>query len=446
MIAGKHPHGQPASSPPPLLQLAGWLLLLVYAACWLLTDKLGEYASYVLILMTAASLAVYRGPLRSSLATQLLVAALVVQLITWALGNLLDPQLAERSPKLHRLAAWFFLIPVALFLDGSRQRTFLLWLTGVLAICLSPWATGNGWAEIRAGLGGSRINFGIVNSQHSGMLAALALLGMAAFLNRLLSVSAVGNRRWWRLPYTLVALAMMATTILTQTRGVWLGLMVALLGACLFLFWRSRAMRKTTIGVPPVAGHRRSRYAIAALILLVPALFGGLVNDRVASENPFSVFSVEDGEEPVMKESVRIRLYTWREALDWIVQRPLFGWGGNGRRMVVAATPELTKAEIGRFGHLHNSYLDTLVNYGLAGLLVWFCLLGWLSTSVARAWRDGQLADDWLLFWLAFLLYWLVINMFESYMYYHTGVYAFALVAGGMLTLTTCHRTESDPQ
>ncbi|MDL4863374.1 O-antigen ligase family protein, partial [Halomonas elongata] len=51
-----------------------------------------------------------------------------------------------------------------------------------------------------------------------------------------------------------------------------------------------------------------------------------------------------------------------------------------------------------------------------------------------RAWRGGVLPGDMALFGAGFFLYWIVVNQFESYNSFWTGVYVHNLVVGGLVT------------
>ncbi|WP_116368062.1 O-antigen ligase family protein [Parahaliea mediterranea] len=333
----------------------------------------------------------------------LLLAALALQLASWALSHWLHPSLAERSPRLHRLAAWFFLIPVALCSAGRWQRVALCWGCALLALLLLPWTLGQGWQELARGLGGERVDFGLLNAQHTALLFGAALLGV------------------WLVPMPGPArvpamAACLCGVLLSQTRGVWLALLCGAIAATLV---RHRQ------------GHRpRLVVALLALALLAASPLGSGVYERLHSETPGS-----------LQENVRVRLNTWRASVGWIAQRPLFGWGGGGRAAVVQAASGLSDGERERFRHLHNSYLDTLVNWGALGLLLYAALLGWLSRHFWRCWRRGILPAPVFTFWCAFLPYWLVANGFESFVFYQSGSYLFALVAGGCLAL--CDRQDA---
>lgn len=434
--AGTHPL-------PPWLSGLGQALLLIFICCRLISDKPADYAGQLLSLLAVVALVTWQHPLRRGMLVPLFLAALATQLVTWGLSHALAPELAERSPKLERLAAWFFLIPVALFMGVGQGRVLLWWSIALLALLLTPWLSGQGWSEIARGLAGERVDFGIVNAQHPAMLFGLALLGTTIFLPRFRRYTRQRGTPWLLWPYLLLVLVLATGVVITQTRGVWLGLLVTLPGMIVIFSGYMDAERKQSYLRALQNSRWRMRFLALLLALMIPAFFGGIVLERLASEGPLASLDGRSDTQPVLKENISVRLYTWRESLEWIAQRPLFGWGGSGRGEVVEATPELSKQWKRLYGHLHSSYLDTLVNFGFAGLLVLLGLLYWLNSRVMLAWRQASISDDFLWFWLAFLLYWLVLNMFESYMYYQTGNYAFALICGGYAALTsgsTTHR------
>ena len=78
------------------------------------------------------------------------------------------------------------------------------------------------------------------------------------------------------------------------------------------------------------------------------------------------------------------------------------------------------------------------VDLVLAGLLVW------LTREALRARRAGALPADFLLFYMAFLGFWLVVNLFESFLYFSSGDWIFILVAGGVATFTDVTYTATE--
>jgi O-antigen ligase len=137
-----------------------------------------------------------------------------------------------------------------------------------------------------------------------------------------------------------------------------------------------------------------------------------------------------------VRSSVGERLYGWRAAIDMIAQRPLLGWGEQGVAYLFD-TIQYNQAhyEALNFGHLHNLYLEITLQYGLLGLTAYLYILTWFIKNAWFAWKRGDMPGDVLLFFYAFICFWSVINIFESYLIFWTGVLLFNVVMAGCL----CH-------
>ncbi|WP_158681580.1 O-antigen ligase family protein [Microbulbifer pacificus] len=419
--------------PRPWLQTAGVLALLIYGAFGISLDSVPDKASQLANLCGLVMLALYGKPvdgvsLRRSGIVWLAVAAIGVSLISWIASWILHPQWAESSFKVHRLTNWFAMIPVAVLLGGQARNTYLLWGLAVAGLLLSPWISGGGLAEWQRGLAGNRVDFGLHNAQHTAMLFGTAALGLLAFAPQILRK----RRGCWlyRTVWVLALATSITAVILTQTRGVWGGMLMAL---------------AVTLCAAAVALHKhfrnRRRYITAAVITVCGVAVlagylsvGDIVDHRLDDEQKTFALLEQGDLDKIPYTSVGVRLHTWAEALDWIAQRPLVGWGGNGRSLIFDHSTTLPDEIKRNFGHLHNSYLDLVVNFGLLGLLLLAALVYWLLNRCLRFYRAGLLSGSNLVFALSFAVFFGIINLFESYLFYESGRLALALVGGGLLT------------
>lgn len=413
---------------------------------WLTTIASGMVFLYALIQITAPDIAddvIMLGALLAWIAIfikdrQLLrsfivicfAAAIVSQLISWWFSLSQIPDLAERSPKVHRLAVWFYCIPVAYVLHGKQQRIAALLLLAAAGLLTAPWVTGDGWQELRSGLNGKRISFSIHNAQHAAMLFGVLLMGLLCFWRPLLGRQP--GWKWLRLALWLTATVFCAACILfTQTRGVWLSLIVASATAYFILLLTTKnsvAKLRNLILLP--------------LILLTLAGYGvsktGVMDTffkRLGSVPTILMTYWQDPQGTSRVTGISVRLSTWSEALVWIEKRPWIGWGGKGRRLVINNTDHLTESLKPIFGHLHNSYLDTAINYGLLGLSVMLALLGYLAYATCYLWKKQAISNGAALFFSMFIAYWLVVNLFESYMFYSSGSFILAIISGTIVSL-----------
>ncbi|MDR7449942.1 MAG: O-antigen ligase family protein [Armatimonadota bacterium] len=236
-----------------------------------------------------------------------------------------------------------------------------------------------------AGLFDGRAYVTMGNPIFLGAHMVLALpLALAAGLDR--------PRRTWALTL-LAAGVLFAGLVASQTRGAWVGLVVAL------LVLAGLARGRPTVGEQPgrtvgrqgraASASRPSRRVVQAAVLFaaVAALMGltrpqAALGGRVASTADLST------------PSLQIRLYLWRHTLPLVAERPLLGWGFSA---LVGRFPDYGSPTYRRlFGerlHLidspHNELLHVALSTGLVGLAAYL----WAWVRAARGlwgrWRRG---------------------------------------------------------
>lgn len=405
----------------------GFAALLLMAQLAMITDKFGSRAGKVAIATGIILLLVrWRQYLRSPLLA-LLCAAVLLQLLVWWGMQSHYPNWAESSPKVGRLANWFMMIPVAVLLVGQRWRIALLWGLFAASLIISPWITGGGWAEVLSGINGKRIDFGVRNAQHVAMLFGVILIGSFALLIHLIMSQSFKFSRL--IPCLLLLIISVYAVVVTQTRAVWLALSLVLV-ACLIMglvfLLNNKGRLKPSLYVC-LAG------ALIAVFVIMSA--GETFQKRFNHEYDNIQIALSGSSDYQSNNSTGVRLSTWYESIDWIKERPLMGWGGNGRDLVVKHTDRLTEHSKQRYRHLHNSYLDTLVNYGVLGLLCMLLLFGYLARAVLILYRSGQVQFSEAMAGLMVLIYFLVVNCFESYMFYSSGQLVLAFIGGAILSL-----------
>ena len=436
-----HPRMDPRRwwQPNQLLQSRAWLpvigvpALLIYGFFGISLDDIPGKTGQLAMLCGLLMLAIYGRPadgisLRRSGIVWLALAAILVTLISWGCSWLTHPEWAESSLKVHRLTNWFAIIPIAVLLGGQARNAYTLWLTALCGLLLSPWISGNGWQEWQQGLSGIRVDFGLHNAQHTAMLFGTATLGLLAFAPGILR-----NRRGcWVIRFAwLLALATCITALLlTQTRGGWMGMLFALVviaSAGIVTLRKYFHSHRRYIGAATIA-------TCSAAVLAGYLSLGDIVGQRLQAEQETIALVQQGDTENIPFNSAGIRIHTWVEALEWIAERPLVGWGGNGRSLIFDYSENLPDEIKQRFGHLHNSYLDLMVNFGLLGLLLLAGLVYWLLSRCLRYYQAGLISGSNLVFSLSFTVFFGVINLFESYLFFDSGRYVLALVGGGLLT------------
>jgi O-antigen ligase len=77
----------------------------------------------------------------------------------------------------------------------------------------------------------------------------------------------------------------------------------------------------------------------------------------------------------------------WSQNWAWFKEKPWIGWGaGDSDRKTSALPPSVLGTTI---GHPHNDYLRILVDFGVAGLLIWIIAYVGLLRMAWRRWREA---------------------------------------------------------
>ena len=422
---------------PAWFLYVGVLSLVAYALTGMTFDDIGHSSESVVVFSGFVAWLIYSRNLRKSSLLWLLLASVIIPLISWAAAHGHHPQWAESSPKIHRLTHWFTFIPIAFWLGGRTKNVFFIWSLALFGIFLAPWLTGGGWSEWKLGLMGQRIDFGLHNAQHAAMLYATGGLGLICFSRR---IFASDNKGYWfkRFFWLLALIICCFGALVTQTRGIWLGMCgsgLFLVVFCFFLSWRRSQKKYFSIIIVFLV-------VVLLTVTLLETPLKKKIENRLSVENTEISMIFEGTVADIPYSSVGVRIHTWIEAWSWIKQRPLVGWGGSGRKLVFEQSTNLPESLKKSFRHLHNSYLDLLVNFGLLGGGLLLSLLVWLIAKGTYAWRSGHLPGDVLIFFLSFLVFWLIVNCFESYMFFSSGSFVFALICGGVLTHIWKYDTE----
>lgn len=423
---------QSAQFPEAPVRAIGLAACLLYAFFELSLPDTGKYAEAVLILLTLVALC--RGERAPQLLAPLVMlgAAIAVSATAWLASFAsreygFDP---DSAPRIDQVGKWFLFMVPAFWLGKNRSGPPLFWAAAVLGLVALPWISGDGLKEFSQALDNRRIDAGTMNAQHAAMLSGLAFI-----LSICLIIQNHMQARWLivsRLIGTLLFAGSLFLLYATQTRGVWLGCSAAAVAMLLAALARSRvkpARNSTGIGVA-------TGMTVALLIAgtLWTAANSNAVN-RLEHEADTIGLAMAGEINKLPPDSVGVRLRSWYHALPWLEERFWFGWGPDGSKLIMQESDALPSGLKSQFGHLHNSYLDIMAQFGFAGLLLYLVLLAWFARYLVRAYRDRRIPYGAYLFGIGFLTYWLVVNLFESYMLFSSGEYAFTVVLAGLISL-----------
>jgi O-antigen ligase len=167
------------------------------------------------------------------------------------------------------------------------------------------------------------------------------------------------------------------------------------------------------------------------------ALNAGSIFDRLGEESDAlsAIFSGDTDDSA--QSSLGLRWHAQRFGLSLWLERPCLGWGSNASHALIAssAQPALGVGGDEVLDHLHNTYLELLVQLGLIGLLLWVGLFVSLFLSIAHAWRARLLSADLARFLTLAIVYLSVWDLFDFHALHQDWRGAWALLAGSALSV-----------
>jgi tetratricopeptide (TPR) repeat protein len=182
-----------------------------------------------------------------------------------------------------------------------------------------------------------------------------------------------------RLHYGLVVIVSMAATLLTLSRGAWLGMAAGQIAA-LVLAWRAGAVRAIPARARWIAAAAVPA-ALAGVTIAAVLWWGNVFRERLAE-------SLASG-----GVGGRARLEIWRTAIGAWSTRPLLGHGPDTFSLLF---PRYQTAAYWRYEwsglplHAHSIYFQTLATRGALGVAAAIGCLAALAAAARSAWRAGE--------------------------------------------------------
>ncbi len=192
----------------------------------------------------------------------------------------------------------------------------------------------------------------------------------------------VKDRNVWLLGGLLAMLAVLAS----QSRGAF----------GIVLWWAAALMHQAWLNRRRLLLHRRrlthALWGTAALLAVIWMLSHTPVLQRPAQSMREAVEQItlsQKSAEVGANSSVGSRLYMWQRSQEAITQSLWIGHGHDGRKQNLARWAEDAHSEeIQKLGHLHNEYLNQLMDHGLWGLasqLAYIVGLMWVARQLLQA-------------------------------------------------------------
>jgi O-antigen ligase len=283
------------------------------------------------------------------------------------------------------LAKLTLLLPLGLAVAGKSSRAGrALALAGLsLLLCMALHARPSElWQALSEGH--TRLGFGLPAIAF-GLYAATALLGVLLLVPTYAARLPSSPRRAL-LVAAGAALALIGMGLLAcRSRGAWLALALTL-PPCAVWAWRRG-------GVPRPALAGLGAVLLVGLVMNGEALARRLADDSATYRALVGLSDVPATGTPARlaalpADSVGLRLRLSGLALERWLEHPWFGRGPDAGRQVIAQADD---PELAAMSHLHNTYLELMVRFGVVGLAGFGAVLVGLGLGLQRAVRSGAL-------------------------------------------------------
>ncbi|SJL83549.1 O-Antigen ligase [Vibrio palustris] len=396
-------------------------------------EDIGKNIFILFLVLSIPMLWIERHTLRKDPVLWLLGALLLAQLASWLNSLHYFPNFALEMPNLDRLAKLFSFVLIAYWLRGSKQIIPWLLMAFSAGIIIAVLADPNFHSQWIRAMNGQRVDFAIKNAQFTSMFAGVGML-IHLFGYHWIRQRFSQYQRWGMLLLnTLMLGALTWLLIVSQSRQAWLGLAVALGLLPLFLAHVYQQCR----------GKKLVLFYV--IILLCGAAFSqsSIIEKRLNQENSVMDTIAAGDWQHIPMSSVGIRFNSWIEASKWISAHPWLGSSSAAIEEVIAQSPKFSVSLKQRFGHLHNFHIETLVAYGVLGLLLVYTLYYWLLRSLFISMRHDADLKPYMVFAYTFLAFWLVINCFETFSSRTYGVYTHNIIFGCLYTFYFASRLQT---
>ncbi|BDU38886.1 hypothetical protein TUMSATVNIG2_33550 [Vibrio nigripulchritudo] len=285
--------------------------------------------------------------------------------------------------------------------------------------------------QISLGLSGRRVEFDYRNAQHGALIIGASILISLLFLSRLIKDSQKNIATL--LTCLLVMAFLIIIQIVLQTRQAILGITAAIICTSLYGYYiKDKLNIKSIMFI----------LAITIIVILI-GRNSDIIYQRLSSELYVITDYILIGDfSNIPYTSVGIRVQLWLESAMWIIKSPLLGFGNGAEAFIIEQSSRLPQRIAIEFKHVHNSYIATLLRFGLLGLLLGFAILIFPIIDLFKSTKGKENIQYIKYLAIMFLVYWLVVNTFESFWYMKAGLWTYTVLMAAIYTIPLSQRYE----
>ena len=358
--------------------------------------------------------------------------AIAAPFVFFGINYLIDAESAVKYAEFEKLPRIYLFIPIAWWLGGNN-RTIALFLgtamVGFFFACLQDPNFNQTVANI---FNGGRGDFGILNAQHVALFFSLGLIGCLSYVPDAIKSTAMIHRIGFTAFLAIAGAFSVIGIIGTQTRAAFLALLIAFVAYLMISMYR-------IVGIKRADRNFKAGMSTLAAIIIVGSMsysFKDSLTVRVFSEKKTITAIMAGDWENIPYTSIGVRVNTWLQALEWIAEKPLIGFGGKVRTDIIQQSTKHPDWVKKGFGHFHNSLIEIMLGSGLLGLFL-FC-----TPIIYSLKKSAELGQPTQYFALFGLIVFSVMNMFESYLFFWMGPFMLTLIISPLFSsvLSKSHR------
>lgn len=406
-------------------KVRGFMLFLLFS--YVITFvSMPEYSKKIYYIFTLLSLPVFFVDFRLFRKDPffiLLFLSIIVQFLSWFnSGFYFD--FVNDSPKLDRLAKLFSFLFIAYWLRGSKKLSILVLLTFVLGFILSIVFSPDFSQHIDKVLLGKRVDFNIKNAQYTSMFSGISII-------ILIGSFTLDFKKKFNVKSAAFILAISVCFILlfvSQSRQVWFAIFGVFLISpiIIFIFFATISIRNLIVSYLCL-------FTFSILIINVDFVKNRIEN-TIEGEIAFLQNVLEGKDDINVINSNSVRIVSWMESIKWIKDHPISGSSPNAISEVIRSSDKFTEKQKSKYKHLHSFHIELLVAYGILGALVIYGMYYWLIRSLVLAHRENPELKMFTVLGICFLIFWIIINFFESFSSRSYGVYVHNIMFGCLYT------------
>jgi O-antigen ligase len=398
--------------------------LFIYVITFFSFQSIHQVSGGILLLVFIHILYINHQKIKHEPVFFLLIACLLIQVASWYNSLFVIPDYASSIPTLDRLAKLFLFIPIAILIKGNTRVIFSLWFLFFISLVLAALTSPTLSLDVQNAISGKRVDFGIKNEMYSAAFSGLCLIGFIHYLFE----SKV--RDFKKTIICVIAIIVSLLILLpAQSRMTYVAFLIIAIIYPLFHLknTHSSSFYSMTLSYVGIA-------AITVLIFQLPLISNRFINE-VSTISKVLHFDFSS----IPMDSSGFRINSWIEAISLFSQNPMIGIDKNAAFYMFETSDFFQQySDIERINgirHLHSSFIEYLLYYGVTGFFIIILLYSTCFYSLTKYKNKIYNYRYWIGACFLFLSYWMIINNFESFNSRQYGVDTHNLILGSFFSL-----------